>query len=82
MQKNSLTRKLRLTSKFKTPQIGQLIVAIHTLPDISRSKSNQTIKLGQLIEYNVRNIFSKIVQKNEAKRLIPDFFLFFKKDFM
>ena len=33
---------------------------------ISRNKGNQTMKLGQLIEYNKRNIFrqiSKIMQK-------------------
>ena len=27
------------------------------LPNISRSKGNQTMKFGQLIEYNMRNIF-------------------------
>ena len=27
------------------------------LPDISKSRDNQTIKFGQLIEYNVCNIF-------------------------
>ena len=27
------------------------------LPNISRSKGNQTVKLGQLIEYNLKNIF-------------------------
>ena len=26
------------------------------LPNISRSKGNQTVKFGQLIEYNMRNI--------------------------
>ena len=29
------------------------------LPNISRSKGNQTVKFGQLIEYNMRNIFLK-----------------------
>ena len=29
----------------------------HILPDISGGKSNQTLKFGQLIEYNMRNIF-------------------------
>ena len=29
----------------------------HILPNISRSKGNQTIKFGQLIEYKIRNIF-------------------------
>ena len=27
------------------------------LPNISRSKGNQTMKFGQLIEYKMRNIF-------------------------
>ena len=27
------------------------------LPNMSRSKDNQTMKLGQLIERNIRNIF-------------------------
>ena len=29
-------------------------------PDISRSKSNQEMKFGQLLEYNIRNIFLEI----------------------
>ena len=36
---------------------GKQKLTIHILPDISRSKSNQAIRFGQLIEYNVRNIF-------------------------
>ena len=34
-------------------------VVIHILPNISRNKSNQTMELGQLIEYNMRNIILK-----------------------
>ena len=30
---------------------------IHMLSNISRSKGNQTIKFGQLTEYNMKNIF-------------------------
>ena len=30
---------------------------IHILPNISRSKDNQTMQFGQLIEYHKRNIF-------------------------
>ena len=30
---------------------------IHILPNISRSKGNQTLKIGQLLEYNTRKIF-------------------------
>ena len=29
----------------------------HIVPNISRSKHNQKMKLGQLIEYSIRNIF-------------------------
>ena len=30
---------------------------IHILPNISRSEGNQTMKFGQLMECNMRNIF-------------------------
>ena len=37
---------------------GQQIIAIHILPNISRSKGNQGMKFDQLMQYNIRNIFS------------------------
>ena len=37
------------------------------------------MRLGQLIEYNKRNIFCKNYVENEAGSLVPDLFLFFKK---
>ena len=37
---------------------------MHILPNISRSKGNQTIKFGQLIEYKLGNIF---VEKSYTK---------------
>ena len=40
-----------------TSQPGQQTIVIHILSNISRSKGNQTMKFGQLIEYNMRNIF-------------------------
>ena len=40
-----------------TSQPGQQTIVIHILPNISRSKSDQTMKFGQLTEYNMRNIF-------------------------
>ena len=46
-----------LISKFVTSQTGKEITAIYILPNISRSKGNQVIKFGPLIEYNIRNIF-------------------------
>ena len=30
---------------------------MHILPNISRIKDSQTMKFGQLLEYNMRNIF-------------------------
>ena len=42
-----------------TLQPGKQAIAIHILSNISRSKDNQTMKFGQLIEYNMRNIFLK-----------------------
>ena len=59
MWKNSFIGKIRLISKFVTSQPGSQTIAIHILTNISRSKRNQTIKFGQLIEYNMRNIFLK-----------------------
>ena len=39
-----------------TSQPGQETIAIHIVPNISQSKGNQTMKLGQLIGYIKRNI--------------------------
>ena len=47
------------------------------LSNIPRSKGNQTMKLGQLIEYN-KIFFFKHYAENEAGGLVPDLFLFFK----
>ena len=52
-----IIRKLRLISKFMTSQNWKQMITIHILPYISRSKGNQTMKFGQLIEYNMRNMF-------------------------
>ena len=56
MYENGLIRKLRLTSKIRTSFTGKQIITILILPHISRSKGNQTMKFGQLTQYNVRNI--------------------------
>ena len=37
------------------------------------------MKLGQLIEHNMKNIFLQNHAENEAGRLVPDLFLFLKK---
>ena len=44
MQNNSLIRKKRLIPKFLTSDSGKQTIAIHILPNISRSKGNQTMK--------------------------------------
>ena len=56
-QKNGLIRKIRLISRFITSQPRKQRIPIHILPNISRSKDNQTMKFGQLIEYNIRKTF-------------------------
>ena len=38
-------------------QTGLQTIAIHLLCNISQSKSSQTLKFGQLTEYDNRNIF-------------------------
>ena len=62
-----------------TSQPGLQTIAIHILPNISRSKGNQTMKLGQLIEYNKIIFFLQKLCENEAGRLVPNLFLFFLK---
>ena len=40
-----------------TSQTGQQVITIHILPNISKNKEEETMTFGQLIEYNMRNIF-------------------------
>ena len=40
-----------------TSQPGKQTIATHILTNISRNKDNQAMKFGQLIEYNMKNIF-------------------------
>ena len=39
-----------------TSQPGKQTIEIHTLPNVSRNKGNQTMKSSHLKEYNIRNI--------------------------
>ena len=45
MQKHDFVK-----TKLMTSQTGQQIIAIHILPNISRSKGSQRMEFGQLIE--------------------------------
>ena len=47
-----------------TSQPGEKTIRIQIFPNISRSKDNQTMKLGQLIEYIERNILFKNYVEN------------------
>ena len=38
-------------------QRGNQTIAIQLMSNISRNKGNQAMKFGQLIKYNMRNIF-------------------------
>ena len=58
MIENDFIRKILLISKIMTSKLGKQTVTIHILPNISRSKGSQTMKFGQLIEYNMRNIYN------------------------
>ena len=40
-----------------TSQPGKQTIVIYMLPNISRSKGNQTMKFGQVIECNMKNLF-------------------------
>ena len=43
-----------------TSQPGKQTMATHIVNNISRSKGNQAMEFGQLIECNLRNVFLEI----------------------
>ena len=57
-----------------TSQSGQETITIHILHNILRSKENQAMKFGQLIEYNNRNIFLQKSYRKHPEKLAPDLF--------
>ena len=57
-----------------TSQPGKQTIAIRLLPNISRTKDNQAIKCGQLIEYNTRNIFLEKSYPRRGGETIPSSF--------
>ena len=58
-----------------TSQSRKQIIAIYILLNIVISKGSQTIKFGQLTEYNMRNIFLENPSQNVVEKLFPDPFL-------
>ena len=78
MWKNRLIRKIGLISKFITssPEKNKKTIALHTLPNISRNKGNQTTIFGQLVECNTKNILIlKNHTQNGVDKLFPKPFL-------
>ena len=39
-----------------TSQTGKPVITMQILPTISRSKDDEAMKLGQLMEYSIKNI--------------------------
>ena len=58
-----------------TSQSGLQTIAIHILPNASRTKGNQTMKFNQLIEYNMRKISVYNHRQNVLEKLLPDPYL-------
>ena len=58
-----------------TSQPGQQTIAIHISTNISRSKCNQAMKSGQLIEYNLTKIFLEKSYTKRGGETIPRSFL-------
>ena len=65
MQKNGLTRKLSLIVT------GQKVTKIQILPNISRSKGNQAMKFGHLIDYNKRKKFREKSCTRQGGKVSP-----------
>ena len=58
-------------------QTGKQTIMKHVLPNISRSNDNQTMKFGQLIEYDVRNsFFQKSCRDSGRKTSLRPLFVF------
>ena len=49
------------------------------MPNISRSKGDQTMKFDELIEYNKNNNFIQKPYENVEGKLSPGLFLFYTK---
>ena len=64
-----------------TSQPGEQTITIHILPNILRTKGNQTTKFGQLIELNNGNNFpQKLCIKPGRQTSFKALFFFLKKE--
>ena len=65
-----------------TSRTGKQTIAVHILPNISRSKKHEAMKFGRLMEYNKRNNFFKIHEENEARETSRRFLFVFQNSSM
>ena len=77
---HGLIKKIWLTSNFMMSHPGQQTVVIQILPNILINKGNQTMKLGQLTECNMRNIFLEKLYPNMVEKLVQILFWKIKVD--
>ena len=54
---------------------GKQITTIYILPNISRSKENQTMKFTQLVEHNREIFFLKNYTPKMEEKLVPHLYL-------
>ena len=54
-----------------TSQTRKQTIAIHILPDISGSKGDKTMKIGQVIEYNMGTIYHEKSHTKCGGQTIP-----------
>ena len=79
MLNNGLIRKIIPNFKTYTSQTGKQTIAIHVLLNVSKKESNQTMKFGQSIGCNIKNIFlEKLFTKCDGET-IPKLFSYKSK---
>ena len=54
---NHVGKTNTLISKFRASQTEKQAITKHILLNVSRSKGNQTMNFGELIEFSMRNTF-------------------------
>ena len=67
MVKGKFDKTSKSLTKYYETDCGLQTIAILILPNISQVKGNHTMKFGQLIEYNKRNIFLQKLCRKWAK---------------
>ena len=66
--------KDQVNSKFMMSYPGKQTISIRILPNISRTKGNEALKFGQLVECNLTNIFfEKLYTKCDGETILRPF---------